>query len=45
MRHRHPSIGPQGLWIFGYGSLMWEPGFAFVRAERALVTGWHRRMR
>lgn len=44
MRHRTPPIGPDGLWIFGYGSLMWEPGFEYVRAERALVTGWHRRM-
>jgi len=44
MRHRPPPIGPDGLWIFGYGSLMWEPGFDYVRAERALVTGWHRRM-
>ena len=44
MRHRTPPIGPDGLWIFGYGSLMWEPGFAYRRAERAQVTGWHRRM-
>ncbi len=44
MRHRSPPISPAGLWIFGYGSLMWEPGFEYVRAERARVTGWHRRM-
>ncbi|MGD1934448.1 MAG: gamma-glutamylcyclotransferase [Candidatus Phaeomarinobacter sp.] len=44
MRHRTPPIGPDGLWIFGYGSLMWEPGFAYVRAERAVLPGWHRRM-
>ena len=20
----------QGFWVFGYGSLMWDPGFAFA---------------
>jgi cation transport protein ChaC len=31
------------LWIFAYGSLMWEPGFAYCEAVPALVTGFHRR--
>lgn len=31
-------------WIFGYGSLIWSPGFAFERAERALLPGAHRRL-
>ncbi len=30
------------LWVFGYGSLMWDPGFAFVAAERAVLHGYHR---
>ena len=30
------------FWIFGYGSLMWRPGFDFVRSEPALVHGYHR---
>src|SRR5689334_1015312 len=30
------------LWIFGYGSLMWNPGFAHCAAEPALLRGWHR---
>ncbi len=30
------------LWIFGYGSLMWRPGFPFVRAVHARLTGYHR---
>lgn len=30
------------FWVFGYGSLMWNPGFAFLRSERALLTGAHR---
>lgn len=29
-------------WVFGYGSLIWRPGFAFERAERALLPGAHR---
>jgi glutathione-specific gamma-glutamylcyclotransferase len=30
------------LWIFGYGSLMWNPGFAYCAKEPALLRGWHR---
>ncbi len=30
------------LWIFGYGSLMWRPGFPFVEAVHARLTGWRR---
>jgi glutathione-specific gamma-glutamylcyclotransferase len=30
------------VWIFGYGSLMWDPGFAFVEARPALLRGYHR---
>lgn len=29
-------------WVFGYGSLIWKPGFAFVRSETALLRGAHR---
>jgi cation transport protein ChaC len=32
----------QQFWIFGYGSLMWRPGFDFLRSEPALVHGYHR---
>lgn len=31
------------LWIFAYGSLMWDPGFAHVEAQPALLRGYHRR--
>ena len=33
---------PEDLWVFGYGSLMWRPGFAFVEKRPARVTGLHR---
>lgn len=33
-----------GLWIFGYGSLMWNPGFRHIRAEPARLFGYHRRL-
>jgi cation transport protein ChaC len=29
-------------WVFGYGSLIWRPGFAFVRSAPALLRGAHR---
>jgi cation transport protein ChaC len=30
------------LWVFGYGSLMWDPGFAFSQRQVACLSGWHR---
>jgi cation transport protein ChaC len=30
------------FWVFGYGSLMWNPGFAFVERSQALVYGYRR---
>jgi cation transport protein ChaC len=30
------------LWVFGYGSLMWRPGFEFEEQSPALVRGFHR---
>jgi cation transport protein ChaC len=29
-------------WVFGYGSLMWNPGFATPRTQAARLPGWHR---
>lgn len=31
-------------WVFGYGSLIWRPGFTYVRSERARLNGAHRRL-
>ncbi len=30
-------------WIFGYGSLLWRPGFPFIERRPAAVEGWARR--
>ncbi|MHA1536151.1 MAG: gamma-glutamylcyclotransferase [Alphaproteobacteria bacterium] len=30
------------MWIFGYGSLMWDPGFDFEERRTALLYGYHR---
>jgi len=32
----------EDLWVFGYGSLMWRPGFAFAERHCAFVRGYHR---
>ena len=29
-------------WVFGYGSLMWNPGFATPETQPARLHGWHR---
>jgi cation transport protein ChaC len=31
------------LWVFGYGSLMWNPEFPFIERRQALLRGYHRR--
>ena len=32
----------RGFWVFGYGSLMWRPGFDYLEARPALLHGYHR---
>jgi glutathione-specific gamma-glutamylcyclotransferase len=34
--------GAEDLWVFGYGSLMWRPGFEFVERAPARLIGLHR---
>jgi cation transport protein ChaC len=33
----------QDVWLFGYGSLMWNPAIAFAERRGARLQGWHRR--
>ena len=30
------------MWVFGYGSLLWNPGFAYREKVIATLPGWHR---
>ena len=32
------------FWVFGYGSLMWDPGFDFTQHQPAVLYGYHRRL-
>ena len=34
----------KGVWVFGYGSLMWNPDIKFVEKKTGLVSGFHRRL-
>lgn len=30
------------FWVFGYGSLMWRPGFDFIEQQKARIHGYRR---
>jgi len=36
------SASDGNLWVFGYGSLMWRPGFTYARRCKAVLRGWRR---
>jgi cation transport protein ChaC len=44
----NPNLDPEfdhaadDLWVFGYGSLIWNPGFAHVQRVPARMVGLHR---
>jgi glutathione-specific gamma-glutamylcyclotransferase len=38
-----PAGEPPDLWVFAYGSLLWNPGFPYKSREPAALTGYHRR--
>ena len=33
----------EDIWVFAYGSLMWNPGFPHLEVRRARLHGYHRR--
>ena len=36
----HPA--GEDVWLFGYGSLMWNPAMHYAESRPGLVRGWHR---
>lgn len=40
--HRIPEPPAQGYWVFGYGSLMWAPGFEYADMRQARLYGYRR---
>lgn len=42
MENAHADID-SNLWVFGYGSLCWHPGFSYVRSMTGYVKGFDRR--
>jgi cation transport regulator ChaC len=33
----------KGVWIFGYGSLIWKPHFPFIQLKQGYIKGYKRR--
>ena len=42
--HQTLAARPPGeaVWLFGYGSLIWNPAIDFVERRTATIQGWHR---
>lgn len=43
--HNKARLEPPGhdFWVFGYGSLIWRPGFTHTDAKVGILRGYHRR--
>ena len=44
LRNVSQTIEPGDLWVFGYGSLMWRPGFDFAERSLSTLRGFSRRL-
>jgi glutathione-specific gamma-glutamylcyclotransferase len=42
VRRVEEEAGEEEIWVFAYGSLMWNPGFDVAGIENAVAYGWHR---
>ena len=42
MTHPEADLSKGDLWVFGYGSLIWRPGFDFIEKAPARLIGEHR---
>lgn len=42
MTRPYQSKPSQNVWVFGYGSLMWNPGFDYLDVKLARIYGVHR---
>lgn len=38
------GMAGRDIWVFGYGSLIWDPGFPWLERAPALLRGYHRAM-
>jgi cation transport protein ChaC len=38
-----PHDPASDVWVFGYGSLMWNPAFTYAERRVGVIRGWHRR--
>lgn len=36
------ELAGEPLWVFAYGSLLWQPDFEFLEQRRGRLYGWHR---
>src|SRR3977135_3523361 len=41
-RQMDPPSDSADVWVFGYGSLMWRPGFEFLERVEGRLIGAHR---
>ncbi|MBW9091493.1 gamma-glutamylcyclotransferase [Rhizobium wenxiniae] len=42
VRRVEEEAGDEEIWVFAYGSLMWNPGFEVAASDNAVAFGWHR---